>query len=161
MRKYAICIIFICTFVPKIMNRSITLILLFAFFVLGSIQVDKMLRIESQNDSKETRVEMNGTTVGESTSFISGITDRVSNHNKVYDCMDTSEHNFSSILFSRNDLMGNGNLLKLFKTHVSIRNVHTQSSLLAHEEYKWCDMPGQFIRPTNRYYVYALRHILI
>lgn len=160
MRKSVVCIIFICTFVPKIMNRSITIILLFAFFVLGSIQADKMLRIESPDDSKETRVEMNAAVAGESTSFISGITDRVANH-KVYDCMDTSGQNLSSILFSRNDLMGNSNLLKLFKTNVSIRNIHTLSSIWAHEEYKWCDMPGQFIRPTHRYYVYALRHILI
>lgn len=133
----------------------------FALFVLGFVPVNKMLASGSQAVLQATQIEIPDNVFNESFSSVSGITGSVNTHKFYCDITATSEESLNTILLSRNNFAGGGNLLKHLKSNLSIRNAYMQFAFLGQNEYRLSNANNRFIRSSHRYYVYALRHILI
>lgn len=133
----------------------------FALFALGFVPVNKMLASKSQTVLQATQIEIPKASFNESCSSVSSITGSVGTHKFFCDITATSEESLNTILLSRNNFAGGGNLLKLLKSNLSIRNAHTLFAFLGQNEYRLSNADNRLIRSSHRYYVYALRHILI
>ena len=116
---------------------------------------------KSQTVLQKTQIEIPNDRFNESFSSVSSITGSVSTHKFFCDITATSEESLNTILLSRNNFAGGGNLLKLLKSNLNIRNARTLFAFLGQNEYRLSNADNRLIRSSHRYYVYALRHILI
>lgn len=142
------------------MNRSVILVILVALFAFGFHNAKEMW-LSQESRTEQSSIE-EGIAVGQSseyTSFISCLSKDALAHSR-FDNSSTDQR-LGSMFFLRNDYLGVGSFTNFFKVSWSICNVHTLSAFLVANEYKLSLPDNHSFRPTYRYYVYALRHILI
>lgn len=142
------------------MIRSIKFILAFALFVLGITTAGDAWIKESPAEINISAATVSGNNESEHASFTMNIS--ATNHHPFYDdAENNSAFDICNAILSQNPLLNGVNPPKVIKNSSAVRSMRTTGTLLSQEKNISTDSGNYAARSTYRYYVYALRHIII
>lgn len=144
------------------MSGSIKFILLFALFILGITNAKGAWSQESLAKVKASDSRVSANKEPEQASYALAISNGGYSHHPFYgesdeaSCFDTC----NAILMQSNFLNG-ANSVKILKNNSTIRSLRIIKAASLQEKNSISDPDNYTVKPTYRYYVYTLRHIII